>query len=51
MIQYASRTRAETDQFKRMQQMMRWALAGLLAKLPEKATLSLESSHLFEVMR
>jgi NTE family protein len=33
-IQYSSRTRAKTDQFKRMQQMRR-ALAGLLAKLPE----------------
>jgi NTE family protein len=33
-IQYSSRTRAKTDQFRRMQQMRR-ALAGLLAKLPE----------------
>jgi NTE family protein len=33
-IQYSSRTRAKTDQFKRMQQMRR-ALARLLAKLPE----------------
>jgi NTE family protein len=32
-IQYSSRTRAKTDQFKRMQQMRR-AVAGLLAKLP-----------------
>ncbi|WP_024520279.1 patatin-like phospholipase family protein [Bradyrhizobium sp. Tv2a-2] len=34
-IQYSSRTRANTDQFKRMQQ-IRWALAGLLSKLPEE---------------
>jgi NTE family protein len=33
-IQYSSRTRAKTDQFKRMQQIRR-ALAGLLARLPE----------------
>jgi NTE family protein len=33
-IQYSSRTRANTDQFKRMQQ-MRWALAKLLPKLPD----------------
>jgi NTE family protein len=33
-IQYSSRTRAKTDQFKRMQQ-IRWALAKLLPKLPD----------------
>src|SRR4029077_4254638 len=33
-IQYSSRTRANTDQFKRLQR-MRCALAGLLDKLPE----------------
>jgi NTE family protein len=33
-IQFSSRTRANTDQFKRMQQ-IRWALAELLPKLPD----------------
>ncbi len=33
-IQFSSRTRANTDQFKRMQQ-VRWALAKLLPKLPD----------------
>src|SRR5713101_6355981 len=34
-IQYSSRTRANTDQSKRMQQ-IRWALASLLRKLPDE---------------
>ena len=44
-IQYSSRTRANTDNFKRLQQ-MRGALAGLLAKLPEDLKESAEAKLL-----
>jgi NTE family protein len=44
-IQYSSRTRANTDRFKEMQQ-IRYAIAGLLDKLPEELRGSTEAKVL-----